>query len=173
MVRAAPHSVKNNATFSTEMWRRLRNLRAALLAGRSRLLVLHLQLVNDLLDVWNARRQLFDHGPSCLRVDVSSERDNAVLDVVLHRFVKFVLNQQRMKILFDRFVEIGVDFLGDTFVAWRPYRNLVGDYLGSRYRFSDGFRLRLVCFRGASSSECYDAFVAILTDAHIFKIGLV
>src|SRR5580704_11379745 len=59
-----------------------------LLVGRSGLLHFNLQLVHDLLDIQNRRRDLLRPRSGSLRVDVPGQRHDMILDGVLHIVVK-------------------------------------------------------------------------------------
>jgi hypothetical protein len=100
-----------------------------LLIRGTRLLVLHFQFVNHLLDVWYAGREFFNPSTFSLRVNLAGQGDHAVLNIIFHRTVKFVPNQDRVEIPFNAFVKIGVHLLRDAFITWWSDGNLVGNDL--------------------------------------------
>jgi hypothetical protein len=77
-----------------------------LLIRGSRLLVLHFQFIDHLLDVWYAGREFFNPSAFGLRVNLAGQGDHTVLNIVFDGTVEFVPNQNGVEILFNSFVKV-------------------------------------------------------------------
>ena len=138
-----------------------------------RLLILHLQLIHNLLDVRNGSRDSGDLRAQGLRVHLARQRDHAALDSELDVFLEMVLNESGIQVLFDALIQIGVHLFRVAFGACRHNGNFIRDNLRSGERLRDGFRLRLVPIGGDVPAKRYDSYVAILMHGYIFQIGVV
>src|ERR1035441_6516822 len=113
----------------------------------SRLLILNLQFVHHLLNVWNGCRESFGLPALGLRVDLAGQRDDMVFDRVLYAIMQLALNESGIQVLLDALIQIRIYGPGIAFVAQRYHRNLVRYNLSARDGSCNGFRLSLVAQR--------------------------
>src|ERR1017187_2943349 len=149
------------------------HLAESLLPRLSGLLCFNLQLVHHLLHVRNHRRDPLRPRAFRLRVDLTSQRDNAIRDSVFYALVKLLANESSIQIALDTLVQVRVHRFCSALDARRNHCNLVSHNLVSREGPCDGFGVRLVIVRGNVSVQGDHALVTIPSDRDIFEAGLI